>query len=271
MAAVPQWFTSEVLRHLPDAIPGKTPGQYYARCPVPGHPDRHRSFAIAPGESIPVVFCCHGGCPDAEARDALIAVGVPEDYLGPYGTPAYEIRRRARPAGISRQQLEDLEKQIERLRWEMLELKASVRELLDADLTLALLKVRLWAVMEGAEIPVERKSYVDFAVAAGVSAPAAYKAWRVDPLVLSRKRGNSGNHVVLAHSEDESQAEHVSESVGIIDSITHLPADYRPDSPMEPNDYRVDKTDAALAVLRAGGLVPEPRQSQIGTGTKPAA
>lgn len=263
MAAVPPWFTSEVLQYLPGAIPGAKAGQYYARCPVPRHGDRRRSFAIAPGDSIPVVFCCHGGCEDGEAREALIALGISEEHLGPYGTPEYENRRQVRASVGDRIQVRELERQIERLRWEMLELKATVTSLMNSDLKMGLLKIRIQAVMEGIEVPIETEAaYVTFAERAGVPKPSAYRLWRTDPLVKAGGHGGvSDDHVVLTHSDDSSQAAQVSEAAGIINLIEQGGSDSRNDNDSGPNDYRNDnaETDAALEALHSAGL------------TKPAA
>ena len=263
MAAVPPWFEREVLQYLPGAIPGRDAGQYYARCPVPRHVDRHRSFAISIGKSIPVVFICQGGCSDEEVRAALIAAGASEDFLGPYGTPAYQARRLAYTANADRRQIADQEKQIERLRWEMLELQASIRELMNSDLKMGLLKIRIQAVMDGIEVPTESEGvYVDFAERAGVPRPSGYRLWRTDPLV--RARGQcvvSKDHVVLARPEDSSQAGQVSEAAGIINLIEQGGSDSRNENGSRPNDYQSDnaRIEAALEALRAGGL------------TKPAA
>jgi hypothetical protein len=264
VAAVPPWFTSEVLQYLPSAIPGAKPGQHYARCPVPRHGDRRRSFAIAPGDSIPVVFCCHGGCEDGEAREALIGIGISEEYLGPYGTPEYEIRRQVRATGADRMQVRELERQVERLRWEMLELKATVTGLMNTDLKMGLLKIRIQAVMDGIDVPTETElAYVDFGERAGVPRPTGYRLWKTDPLV--KVRGQfvvSNNHAVLAQSEDGGQAPQVSEAAGIINLIEQGGSESQSDSRSAPKDYRNDNGDgtgAALEALRSAGL------------TKPAA
>lgn len=263
VAAVPQWFGSEVLQYLPSAIPGAKHGQYYARCPVPGHADRRRSFAIAPGDSIPVVFWCHGGCSDEEVRDALIGLGISEDFLGPYGTPEYEVRRKIRSNAAERAMIKDLEQQVERLRWEMLELKASVTGLMNTDLKMGLLKIRIQAVIEGIPVPTGNEAdYVTFAERAGVPKPSGYRLWRTDPLV---KSGGQTvvipDHVVLAQPEDESQASQVTVDAGIIKMIEPGGSDSRNDNDSAPNDYQNDnaKLEVALETLRTAGM------------TKPAA
>lgn len=255
MAAVPPWFAGEVLRHLPGAIPGKDPGQYYARCPVPRHADRHRSFAICPGDSIPVVFCCHGGCTDAEARAALIGIGIPEDYLGPYGTPEYEARRQSRAASDER-------RIIERLRWEMLEFKATIRGLLSAELSLALLKIRIFAAVEGVDVPTGRKEYIPFAIRAGVSQPRAYAAWNVDPLIHGQERSISDDNAVLARADQNGQAPQVSGHDAIIEArnpFSDREGSNAPDSRNDNSRNEKSETDAAIEALRSAGL------------TKPAA
>ena len=263
MAAVPPWFTSEVLQYLPGAIPGSKPGQYYARCLVPRHGDRRRSFAIAPGDTLPVVFWCHGGCEDPEIREALIGAGISEEYLGPYGTPEYEVSRRIRSNAAERAQIRELERQVERLRWEMLELSASVTGLMNSDLKMGLLKIRILAVFEGIQVPTGSEAdYVGFAERAGVPKPSAYRLWRTDPLV--KAQGQSvviPDHVVLAHSEDESQPSQVSKAAGIINLIEQGGSDSRNENASGPNDYRNDnaETETALEALRSAGL------------TKPAA
>lgn len=268
MTAVPQWFGSEVLQYLPSAIPGAKHGQYYARCPVPGHPDRRRSFAIAPGDSIPVVFCCHGGCEDGIVRDALIGLGISEEFLGPYGTPEYEMRRQVRSnAAAERAQIRELESQVERLRWEMLQLKASVTGLMNSESKLGLLKIRILAAFEGVQVPVGSEAdYVAFAERAGVPKPSAYRLWGTDPLV--KAAGQSvviPDHVVLTQSEDDSQASQVTVDAGIIILIEQGGSDYHFDNrsaARPPNDYQNDNPwteAAALKALRSAGM------------TKPAA
>lgn len=264
MTAVPQWFTSEVLQYLPGAIPGAKPGQYYARCPVASHGDRRRSFAISPGDSIPVVFWCHGGCSDEEVRAALIGTGISDEYLGPYGTPEYEVRRKIRSNAAERAQIKELESQVERLRWEMLELKASVTGLMNSDLKMGLLKIRILAAFEGTQVPVGSEAdYVGFAVRAGVPKPSAYRLWGTDPLV--KAAGQSAvfpDHAVLTQPEDDSQAAQVTEVAGIINLIEQGGSDSRSDNNSAPNDYQNDNPwteAAALKALRSAGM------------TKPAA
>lgn len=263
MASVPQWFGSEVLQYLPSAIPGAKHGQYYARCPVADHADRRRSFAIAPGDSIPVVFCCHGGCEDSVVRDALLDLGISEEFLGPYGTPEYEVRRKIRSNAAERAQIKDLDKQVERLRWEMLELKASVIGLMNTDLKMGLLKIRILAAFEGIQVPVGSEAdYVGFAIRAGVPKPSAYRLWRTDPLV--KAQGQSvviPDHAVLAQPEDDSQASQVTVDAGIIKMIEPEGVGYQNDNDPTTDDYQNDNAelDAALTALRSAGM------------TKPAA
>lgn len=249
MAEIPQWFTTEVLRRLSGVKRGKEPGQFYARCPA--HDDKHASLAIRPGDEMPLVYHCHTvpGCDHGAIREALAALGVPEEYLGQYGTPAYEARRRTRAAS-------DEWRQIERLRYEMLDLKSTIRGLLSADLSLAMLKVRMLAVVDETEIPADRKEYVAFAMKAGVSQPRAYATWKVDPLGRARVECHTLDHVVLTQPEEERQAPQVTGRDRIIGTRRLL-------SEREPENSRTDNSrnpdadaefDAAERVLREGGL-----------------
>lgn len=251
MASIPLWFTSEVLPVLDDVrrVPGEL--QYYARCPVPRHADRRRSFAIRPGDKMAIVYYCQAGCSEEEIRAALAALGVPEEYLGLLGTPEYEIRRQARNSG-------EEWRQVERLRNEMLDLKNSIKGLMVADLSLAMLKVRILAVLDEVDVPSSRKNYVDFAIQAGVSSAAAYKAWLVDPLCQTRTRCVSGDHVVLTHPDDDSQPEQVSASDGILETRKTLSK--REDGDSRNENSRIEKTgtEAAIAALRAAGLTAAP-------------
>ena len=210
MAAAPPWFTAEVLRRLSGVRRGKEPGQFYARCPA--HDDQHASLAIKAGDSMPLIYWCHAvpGCDQADIRDALAGLGVPEEHLGQYGTPEYEARRQVRTTN------EDW-RQIERLRCEMAELKSGIRGLLAADLTLAMLKVRILAVVDDADIPADRKEYVAFAMRAGVSQPRAYAAWKADPLAQVQPQCVSGDHVVLTQPGENRQASQVTQQDGIIE------------------------------------------------------
>lgn len=246
MAEVPQWFTAEILRRLKGVRPGDKPGQFYARCPA--HDDHRASLGIRPGTSVSIVYHCQAGCADAKIRQALADRGAPEEYLGIYGTPEYEARRQTRTSS------EDW-RQVERLRNEMADLKSSLRGLLAADLTLAMLKVRLLAVVEGADVPVDRRGYVAFAMRAGVSQPRAYAAWKADPLaVQAQPECVSGDHVVLTRPDENRQAAQVTEHDGILE--TRKPLSKREEIPSRNENSRNEKTamDAALRTLREAGL-----------------
>lgn len=265
MAAVPPWFRNEVAHRLSGVTqPDPTSPQHYAHCPVQRHADRHRSFAIKPGDSLPLVYQCHVDCANEEIREALTGLGVPEEYLGPLGTPPFEARRRAQAASGDQRQIRELEKQIGRLRWEMLELQASIRGLMNSDLKLALLKIRILAVMEDADVPTEEDAYVAFAMRAGVPQSTAYRVWKTDPLVQAQvKCVVSDDHVVLARSGDDGQAAHLSEAAAILKSITQRGPAPRNENASASNDSRNEngQHEAAVENLRAGGLAP----------TKPAA
>jgi hypothetical protein len=235
VAAVPPWFTNEVAHRLSGVThPNPASAQHYAHCPVPRHADRHHSFAIKPGDSIQLVYQCHVDCANEEIRAALASLGVPEEYLGPLGTPPFEARRRAQASSADRRRVEELEKQVERLRWEMLELQASIRGLMNSDLKLALLKIRILAVMEDVDIPVEEEPYVAFAARAGVPKSTAYRVWKTDPLVqVQIKCVVSGDHVVLTHSGDGSQVALASGAAAILKPITGFSNQERPGSQSE--------------------------------------
>ena len=211
MSETPQWFATEVLRRLSGVKRGKAPGQFYAHCPA--HDDQHASLAIRPGDTMPLIYWCHAdpGCDQVDIRSALVAIGVPVEHLGQYGTPEYETRRQARPTN------EDW-RQVERLRYEMADLKSSVRGLMAADLSLAMLKVRLLAVVEDEDIPATEKAYVAFAKRAGVSQSAAYKAWKVDPLCRGFTECVTPDHVVLTQPGENRQAVQVAGYGGIIET-----------------------------------------------------
>jgi hypothetical protein len=244
VAETPQWFTSEVLRFLNGWHRGAKPGQYYARCPA--HDDRRASLGIRPGDKLDVVWNCQAGCSVEDVRAALIGLGIDEDYLGEYGTPKYEARRHARAAS-------DDWRQIERLRNEMIDLKGSLRELLSADLTLAMLKVRLLAVAEGVVFPVDQKGYVAFAIRAGVSRPRAYAAWKADPLaVQAQPQCVTEDHVVLTQPGENRQAAQVAEDDGILG--TRQPISERDKIPGSLSRNETAEIDAAIAALRDGGL-----------------
>jgi hypothetical protein len=255
---VPDWFTAEVMRRLRGGkrVPGSL--QHYACCPVPAHGDRHASMGIRPGDDVMIVFNCKAGCSPEEIRGALADLGIPDEFLGPYGTPGWAERNRVRATSEER-------RQVERMRYEMLELKATLRGLLDADLSLAMLKVRILAVVEEVVIPAGRKEYVAFAIKAGVSQPRAYAAWKVDPLAQTQDQCVTGDHVVLARPEEERQAGQVSTGGVLIEPRNPLSnrelAEAAGPGDSRNENYRNEKTEeeAAMRTLRDAGL------------TKPAA
>lgn len=244
--AIPDWFTTEVMRPLRGGkrVPGTI--QHYACCPVPAHDDRHASMGIRPGDDVMIVFNCKAGCSPEEIRCGLADLGIPDEFLGPYGTPGWAERRRVQ--GTS-----DERRQVERMRYEMLELKATLRGLLDADLSLAMLKVRILAVVEGVDVPAGRKEYVAFAMTAGVSQPRAYAAWKIDPLAQTQTQCVTEDHVVLAQPEQDRQASQATGHGGIIEPRSSL--SNREGSDSRNENYRNENSQAeALKVLRSAGL-----------------
>jgi hypothetical protein len=156
----PAWFLSEVIPRLRGARRGKGNGQWYACCPVPRHNDRHQSFAIKPGDKMPLVYHCNV-CDDEEARAALAAAGVPEQFLGDYGTPEYEHTRHRRQTSMERLKLD------------------AITGLLHEDMTPAMLKINIQAVCEDVAIPSERKAFIALAGRAGVKSSQRYEAWKL--------------------------------------------------------------------------------------------
>jgi hypothetical protein len=210
------WFATEVLRRLSGVKRGGEPGQFYARCPA--HEDKRASLAIKAGSAVTIVYWCHAvpGCDQAAIRDALAGLGVPEEHLGQYGTPEYERRRQVR-TGDSRRELDTMRRELAEVKREMAGLKSGVRGLLVSDFSLAMLKVRVLAVVDDVDVPAGRKEYVPFAVRAGVSEPAAYKAWKVDPLGRGRECVTP-DHVVLTQPSEDCQASQVPEGYQVIES-----------------------------------------------------
>ena len=208
------WFATEVLKRLSGVRHGKEPGQFYARCPA--HDDKHASLAIKAGDSIPLIYWCHAtpGCDQADIREALAGLGVPEERLGQYGTPEYERRRQVRGTSEDRRELEAT-------RRELAELKADIRGLLVAELSPAMLKVRILATVDDEDIPDGRKGYVAFAMRAGVSQPRAYAAWKSDPLGRARTECVTRDHVVLTQPPENRRAPQV-------DSGTKIPEPRNP-------------------------------------------
>jgi len=215
------WFAKEVLKRLSGVRRGKEPGQFYARCPA--HDDKHASLAIKAGDSIPLIYWCHAtpGCDQADIREALAGLGVPEERLGQYGTPEYERRRQVRGTSEDRRELEAT-------RRELAELKEDMRALLAADLTLAMLKVRILATVDDVDIPAPKKEYAAFAIQAGVSQPRAYETWKVDPLGQPRYECITKDHVVLTQPGKNRQASQV-------DSSPRIPEPRKPFSKREPD------------------------------------
>ena len=248
------WFATEVLRRLSGVRRGKEPGQFYARCPA--HDDKHASLAIKAGDSIPLIYWCHAmpGCDQADVRAALAGLGVPEERLGQYGTPEYERRRQVRSTSEDRRELEAA-------RRELAELKGDIRALLVADLSPAMLRVRVLAAVDDMDIPAPRKEYVPFAMRAGVSQPRAYATWKADPLGEARYECLTLDHVVLTQPRENRQAPQV-------DSSPVIPEPRKPFSKREserasdpPGNSRNEKTgEPAEAVKTLSNAGPPGRQ-----------
>jgi hypothetical protein len=229
------WFATEVLRRLSGVKRGREPGQFYARCPA--HDDKHASLAIRAGDSMPLIYHCHAvpGCDQAAIRQALAALGVPEERLGQYGTPQYERRRQIRGTSSDRRELEAARRELAEARRELADLKGDIRALLAADLSPAMLRVRVLATVDDMDIPADRKSYVAFAMRGGVSQPRAYAAWKSDPLGQARSECVTRDHVVLTQPEENRQASQVDSSPGILGTRKAL-------SEREPGNSRNEKT-----------------------------
>lgn len=213
MTDTPAWFATDILRRLSGVQRGMDPGQFYARCPA--HDDRHASFGIKAGDKMTVVYYCQKGCTSEEMRAALLALGIPEERLGRYGTPEYEHRRRARMS-TDRQELEAARREAEAAKKALAELRGDIKALLLAGHSLASLKVRVLAVVDDTDIPADRKGYVAFAKKAGVSQPRAYAAWDSDPLGRARFECITKDHVVLTQPEEISQASQVDSNPRIL-------------------------------------------------------
>lgn len=242
MTDTPAWFTTEILRRLTGVRRGREPGQFYARCPA--HDDRHASLAIKAGDAIPLIYWCHAvpGCDQAAIREALAGLGVPEERLGQYGTPQYERRRQARGTSEDRRELEATRRQLA-------ELREDIRALLAADLSPAMLRVRILATVDDVDIPAPRKEYVPFAMRAGVSQPRAYAAWNSDPLGKARSECVTRDHVVLTQPEEIRQASQDTGHDEILE--TRKPLSKRePKRPVSgPLDSRNEKTSDPAAGL----------------------
>ena len=175
----PAWFLNEVIPRLRGAKRGKGNGQWYACCPVPRHNDRHQSFAIKPGDKMPLVYHCNV-CDDEEARAALAAAGVPERFLGDYGTPEYEHTRHRRQTSMERLKLD------------------AIAGLLHDEMTPAMLKINIQAIYEDIPIPAERKPFIALAERAGIKTSQRYEAWKLRESQLGDGQVNPGsrNNVV---------------------------------------------------------------------------
>lgn len=200
MTGTPSWFATEVLRRLSGVKRGKEPGQFYARCPA--HDDKHASLAIKAGDDMPLIYWCHAvpRCDQADIRAALAGLGVPEEYLGQYGTPEYEQRRQVRGASGDRRDLEAA-------RRELADLKAAVASLLHEQMTPAMLSISIQAAIEGIKVPSDstgRKEFIALAVRAGVSKTRRYEAW-AQVCSDAGPECVPGNHVVLTHQSESCQ------------------------------------------------------------------
>ncbi len=249
MTDTSSWFATEVLRRLSGVKRGKEPGQFYARCPA--HDDQHASLAIKAGHSMPLIYHCHAvpGCDQADIREALAGLGVPEERLGQYGTPQYERRRQVRATSEERRELEAA-------RRELAELKGDIRALLVADLSPAMLRVRVLAAVDDVDIPAPRKEYVPFAMRAGVSQPRAYTAWKADPLGQARSECVTRDHVVLTQPREDRQASQATGQDEIIG--TRKPLSNR-ESEL-PDFSRNEKTGPEQAVKTLSNARPTGRQ-----------
>ena len=247
MAQDPQWFTNQILCRLSSVRRGSEPGQFYARCPVPAHGDRHASFAIRPGDKMTIVYHCQEGCAPEEIRDALAALGVPDEHLGLYGTPEYEARRRIRATSEERRELE-------RTRRELADLKSAVNDLLNTKMTQALRHIRIQAAIEGVGLPAERKGFIALAARAGVSQSKRYEAWDQVYTAGAQPECVTEDHVVLTRPEDGSQVVQRRTHVRIPSEGNSFPEREDKDSPRG----KTDETDAALEALCSAGLTVRP-------------
>ena len=231
------WFATEVLRRLSGVRRGKEPGQFYARCPA--HDDKHASLAIKAGHSMPLIYHCHAvpGCDQADIREALAGLGVPEEHLGQYGTPEYEQRRQVRATSEERRELEAA-------RRELAELRGDIRALLAPELSPAMLRVRILATVDDADIPADRKGYVAFAMQAGVSQPRAYATWKADPLGQARSESVTEDHVVLTPAPATCQAPQV-------DSSPRIPEPRKPFSNRESELPELSRNEKRGLTVRA--------------------
>jgi hypothetical protein len=196
VTAVPPWFKQHVLSRLSGVRPdSRDPRQFYARCPA--HNDRHNSFAIRPGDKMAVVYSCKLGCDEQAIRQALVSLGVDEDYLGIYGTPEYAASRRIKGTSEERRKLD------------------RITGLLTERMTPAMLKVRVLATIEGIEVPAERKPFLALAERAGVRQSQRYEAWAQVYASQAQPECVTGDHVVLTPASETCQAPQVTAGVQI--------------------------------------------------------
>ena len=246
MAQDPQWFANQVLCRLSGVRRGSQPGQFYARCPVPAHGDRHASFAIRPGDKMTIVYHCQEGCAPEEIRDALAGLGVPDEHLGQYGTPEYEARRQVRATSEERRELE-------RLRRELADLKTTVNGLLNTKMTQAMRHVRIQAVIEGGEVPDEKRAFIALAKRAGVSQSKCYETWDQVCMATGQPECVTEDHVVLTRPDGERQVVQRSAYVRFTSEGRKFPEREKSGSPRG----KTDETDTAIEALRSAGLTPD--------------
>ena len=244
----PPWFTQHVLGRLSGVRQDtRDPRQFYARCPA--HNDRHNSFAIRPGDKMAVVYSCKLGCDDQAIRQALVNLGVDEDYLGIYGTPEYTASRRIRGTSEERRKLD------------------RITGLITEKMTPAMLKVRILATIEGVDVPAERKAFLALAARAGVGQSQRYEAWAQVCASQGQPECVLGDHVVLTPAPETCQASLVTADVQIPEtgrsfrkpgnrqngtSQATVPPPRSPDS----GNRKTDEPDTAEALknLHSGGI-----------------
>lgn len=248
MTDTPAWFATEILRKLSGVNRGLDPGQFYAHCPA--HDDRHSSFGIKPGDKMTVVYYCQKGCTSEEMRAALVALGIPEERLGQYGTPEYEHRRRARMSGTDRQELEVARREAQAAKRALAELRGDIKALLLSGHSLAVLKVRILATVDDVDIPADRKGYVAFAKKAGVSQPRAYVAWDSDPLGRARVECITKDHVVLTQPDENCQASQVDSNPRILEPRKAGGEPSRTENPDRAENSRTEKTSDRRPAVR---------------------
>lgn len=195
-ATVPPWFKQHILGRLSGVRPdSRDPRQFYARCPA--HNDRHNSFAIRPGDKMAVVYSCKLGCDEQAIRQALVNLGIDEDYLGIYGTPEYIASRRIKGTSEERRKLD------------------RITGLLAVKMTPAMLKIRILATIEGIDVPAERKAFLALAIRAGVRQSQRYEAWALVCASQAQPECVTGDHVVLTPASETCQASQVTAGVQI--------------------------------------------------------